>query len=60
MYKEIKSLNLQDIDQEILNFWETNKVFEKSIENKTGAENFVFYEGPPLRKWQTRDSSRYG
>jgi isoleucyl-tRNA synthetase len=47
MYKEIKSLNLQDIDQEILNFWETNKVFEKSIENKTGAENFVFYEGPP-------------
>lgn len=47
MYKEIKSLNLQDIDQEILNFWETNKVFEKSIESKKGAENFVFYEGPP-------------
>ncbi|MFZ1514182.1 MAG: isoleucine--tRNA ligase, partial [Saprospiraceae bacterium] len=47
MYKEIKSLNLQEIDQEMLSFWEANKVFEKSIESKIGAENFVFYEGPP-------------
>lgn len=47
MYREVKGLNLTEIDQEILKFWESNNIFEKSISSRNGAEKFVFYEGPP-------------
>lgn len=47
LYKEYKSLNLPEIDKEILKFWEENQIFEKSITNREGALPFVFYEGPP-------------
>ncbi|MBK7360479.1 MAG: class I tRNA ligase family protein [Saprospiraceae bacterium] len=47
IYKEVKGLNLPEIDQEILAFWQENDIFKKSIENREGQESFVFYEGPP-------------
>ncbi len=47
IYREVKGLNLPEIDKEILAFWSENKIFEKSISNREGAESFVFYEGPP-------------
>jgi isoleucyl-tRNA synthetase len=34
-------------DLRILAKWNEEKTFEKSIENRTGKPNFVFYEGPP-------------
>jgi isoleucyl-tRNA synthetase len=37
-------IKLPKIEKEILNFWEKNKIFEKSLK---GKKNFVFYEGPP-------------
>src|SRR5688572_2129501 len=46
-YEEFKSLNLSQIGKEILEFWEEEKVFEKSITSREGNEPFVFYEGPP-------------
>src|SRR5450755_1287855 len=46
-YPEYKNLNLPLIADEILKFWEENKVFEKSVSTREGAEPFVFYEGPP-------------
>lgn len=47
LYKEYKSLNLPEIDKEILKFWKEHQIFEKSISNREGASPFVFYEGPP-------------
>jgi isoleucyl-tRNA synthetase len=47
IYREVKGLNLPEIDKEILAFWSENKIFEKSISNREGSESFVFYEGPP-------------
>ena len=35
------------VEQEILEFWHKNHVFEKSLEAKKGAKRFVFFEGPP-------------
>lgn len=32
----------------ILKFWEENKTFEKSVHNRDGAAEFVFYDGPPF------------
>ncbi len=46
-YKEYKSLNLPEIEREILQFWKENNVFEKSISGREGKNHFVFYEGPP-------------
>lgn len=28
-------------------YWEDNKILDKSIENREGKKSFVFYEGPP-------------
>ena len=47
MYKEYKRLNLPQIDQDILKFWEENDIFHKSVEQRPAENNFVFYEGPP-------------
>ncbi len=46
-YKEYKSLNLPEIEKEVLQFWKDNKIFEQSISNREGKTPFVFYEGPP-------------
>ena len=47
MYKIEKSLHLPSIDKEILAFWEEHQVFEKSINQRSVDNSFVFYEGPP-------------
>lgn len=46
-YNEYQSLNLPQIAEEILKFWEENQVFEKSITTREGKTPFIFYEGPP-------------
>ncbi len=46
-YKEYKSLDYAKIAKEVLESWQKNSVFEKSISNREGAEIFTFYEGPP-------------
>jgi len=40
-------LNLPSIGEEILNKWEAEQSFQKSITLREGAPPFVFYEGPP-------------
>ncbi len=40
-------LDLPKTEEKILKFWRENRVFEKSIKQRTGAQDFVFYEGPP-------------
>ena len=34
-------------EKEILEFWEKNKVFEKSVSKRKGKKRFIFFEGPP-------------
>ncbi|MBL0047211.1 MAG: isoleucine--tRNA ligase [Bacteroidetes bacterium] len=46
-YNEYKSLNLPQLADEILTYWEANKIFKKSISTREGKTPFVFYEGPP-------------
>jgi isoleucyl-tRNA synthetase len=35
-------------EQETLNFWQENKIFEKSLEKNKKRKAFVFYDGPPF------------
>jgi isoleucyl-tRNA synthetase len=46
-YKTYPKLDLPNVAKEVLDKWEANKVFEKSISTREGAAPFVFYEGPP-------------
>ncbi|RPH92701.1 isoleucine--tRNA ligase [candidate division KSB1 bacterium] len=40
-------LELPKIDRELLDFWKANRIFEKSIEQREGCKDYVFYDGPP-------------
>ena len=46
-YRETKDLNLAQVATEILEFWKKEKIFEKSVSVREGADTFTFYEGPP-------------
>ncbi|MCX6352763.1 MAG: isoleucine--tRNA ligase [Bacteroidetes bacterium] len=46
-YPEYQNLDLVAAAKEILDFWQDEKIFEKSVSNRNGATPFVFYEGPP-------------
>ena len=46
-YPSTTQLSLPEIDKQVLKFWQEEKIFERSISNREGAESFVFYEGPP-------------
>ena len=35
-------------EEEVLKFWEKNDTFKKSVAQREGAEDFVFYDGPPF------------
>ncbi|MCB0574559.1 MAG: class I tRNA ligase family protein, partial [Saprospiraceae bacterium] len=47
MYREFKHLHLPSIDAEIRQFWEDERIFERSVEQRPADQSFVFYEGPP-------------
>jgi isoleucyl-tRNA synthetase len=47
MYREFKQLELAKIGKEILDFWKTENIFEKSISTRPKSNPFTFYEGPP-------------
>ena len=41
-------MNLPQIEQKILKFWDKKKIFEKSIRQRKGRPFFSFYDGPPF------------
>ena len=48
-YPEIEpNVNFSKVEESILKKWDTEKTFDKSISNRDGANEFVFYDGPPF------------
>ena len=47
LYPEIKTPRIPEIEKEIIEFWEAEKIFERSITERPDAPAFTFYEGPP-------------
>ncbi len=37
-----------DMEHEILEFWETGQIFQKSLENTKEKKPYIFYDGPPF------------
>ena len=49
MFKKVEpTMNFVPIEEKVLDFWNREQVFKKSIENRKDAPNYVFYEGRPL------------
>ncbi len=47
-YKQYSyGVNYSKIEEEILEFWQKNNIFQKSIELREGNKPFTFFEGPP-------------
>ena len=48
MYQKVDaSLNFVDREKETCKFWQENKIFEKSMENRKDGPTYTFYDGPP-------------
>lgn len=48
MFKPVTSkLNPTLLEEGVLRFWKSHHVFEKSSAQRQGAQDYVFYEGPP-------------
>ncbi len=39
--------DLPSLEREVLSFWRRERIFERSLEQRRGAPEWVFYEGPP-------------
>jgi len=46
-FPDYKGLNLPNVADEMLKFWEEHNIFDKSITTRSGQKPFVFFEGPP-------------
>src|SRR3990170_7129934 len=40
--------NFPEIEEAILKYWQKEKIFQKSLENRKTAKRFTFYDGPPF------------
>jgi isoleucyl-tRNA synthetase len=45
--EKIGKINISDVEEEILKFWDKHEIFQKSLKIRNEATPFVFYEGPP-------------
>ena len=46
-FPENNSLDLAEINREMLREWDEKDIFKRSLEARKGSTPFVFYEGPP-------------
>jgi isoleucyl-tRNA synthetase len=46
VFEKLKNETPFEMNQRVGNYWEENKIFKKSIENRPDDKRFVFYDGP--------------
>ena len=46
-YTTYQGLDLPNVANRVLESWEKNTIFQKSIYTREGKEPFIFFEGPP-------------
>ena len=44
----VPSPNFPQLENEVLAFWKADDTFQASIDNRAGAEEWTFYDGPPF------------
>lgn len=49
VYKPVDpKVSFPKMEEAVLEFWSSRKIFEKSVQQREGNEEFVFYDGPPF------------
>ncbi|NMA41935.1 MAG: isoleucine--tRNA ligase [Oligosphaeraceae bacterium] len=49
MFEAVESsASLAQLEQQVLDFWESEDIFAKSIEQRRDGKAYVFYDGPPF------------
>ncbi|MBM2821068.1 MAG: isoleucyl-tRNA synthetase [Candidatus Berkelbacteria bacterium] len=49
MFKSIDPQQpLSELEIDILDFWQKNKIFQKSLDQRKDSPKFIFYDGPPF------------
>ncbi len=48
MFKAVDpQVDIQKLEREQLSYWRLNRIFQRTMEEREGGPNYVFYEGPP-------------
>ncbi len=48
MYKKVSSdMDFCEREKNVIDFWNKNHIFQKSVDVNKGAQEFTFYDGPP-------------
>lgn len=48
MFKKVSNqVAFPELEKRVLKFWNTEKIYDKSLEKRKDAPRFVFFEGPP-------------
>lgn len=49
MFKKVdQKQSFPKLEEDVLEYWKENKLFEKSVESRPKNNEFVFYDGPPF------------
>ena len=49
MFKAVsRKVDFPEQEKEVLAFWKDERIFERSLEQRRGAPEYVFYDGPPF------------
>ena len=48
------SPNFSEIEREVLAYWADDGTFEASVKARSGAHEYVFYDGPAVCQWAAR------
>lgn len=49
MFKKVDpKVSFPKLEEEVLRYWEENRIFEKSVKNREGAPRYSFNDGPPF------------
>lgn len=46
--QQISRYSPNEAELEILKFWEDNRIFQKTVENRANSPEFVWFDGPPF------------
>jgi len=49
MFKKVNPRqNFPEMEKDVLKFWKENKIFEKSVDNRSNEKTYSFFDGPPF------------
>ena len=61
MFKAVSGTSeFPSIEESNLAFWEQNGIFEKSVQNRKGNPEFLFYDGPQIGRASCRERVSVG